>query len=494
MAVGGASTTPEASDGAAVSKAALGDGVCLDYIETPLNACSLETFCHHHVSELELKDPSSSSSSSSETEPSFIPLCLGCYQLNESTGNREGRLDIYAVNEKDGIETFGAKTHPPLTILGGDDETREIPGVLDGKWSNRPRRLSPSPSRCGNGFQNYYATAHANGEIWVHDIRSSSKNDVADGSEKTPASVSVSVPRQQHPFEATMAGKSMSPSSNEGLCLALAWENVLYSSNDHTSNDNGLFDTRIISSYSDGHTAIHRVRERTNESNGNDDLLSLEMTLEHHWDSHKIFTCPAEVWCANFIDSNTVVTGGDEGSWKVWDLRQPLLTNKPVYHGKNYFDAGVTVLAPHPKHDKLLAIGSYDETIALFDLRKTTNTGANPKALYRSESLGGGIWRCKWHPFEDDKLLVAAMHGGCVVGEFEGLRQADACGGITPEVQNAVVRFEIKKEFKLHESMAYGIDWLVSGTEPRGKGGADDAAASCSFYDKAMYLWKTSSS
>jgi diphthamide biosynthesis protein 7 len=511
--IGGASTTPEASDAAAVSNSATGGGVCLDYIETPLNACSLETFCHHHVSELDSKDPNSSSSSS-ETESSFIPLCLGCYQLNESTGKREGRLDLYAVpvhsddgaataNEKDDIKTFGAKTHPPLTILGGggeDGETREeIPGVLDGKWSNRPRWLSHSSSRCDRGFQNYYATAHANGEIWVHDIRSSNDSNVVDGSE-SPSSNPV--PRQQHPFEAKMAGKSLSPSSNEGLCLALAWENPLYGSNDDSSNNNGVFDTRIISSYSDGHTAIHRVRERTscfdetNENNNDNDENNtpLEMTLEHHWDSHKIFTCPAEVWCANFIDSNTVVTGGDEGSWKVWDLRQPLLTHKPVYHGKNYFDAGVTVLAPHPRHDKLLAIGSYDETIALFDLRKTTAVGANPKALYHSESLGAGIWRCKWHPFEDHKLLVAAMHGGGVVGEFEGLQQAAACGGTTPEVQDAVVRFEIKKEFKLHQSMAYGIDWLVSGSKPpRGKAGVD-VAASCSFYDKSMYLWKTGSS
>jgi diphthamide biosynthesis protein 7 len=199
-----------------------------------------------------------------------------------------------------------------------------------------------------------------------------------------------------------------------------------------------------------------------------------------------MFTCPAEVWCANFVDANTVVTGGDEGSWKIWDLRMPLITNRPVHHGTDDFGAGVTVLAPHPRNPKLLAVGSYDETVALFDLRKTTAGGGTPEALYHSESLGGGIWRCKWHPYQDHKLLVAAMHGGCVVGAFDNLEShvgvGAASGDLPPSCE--AVDFRVQKEFKVHKSMAYGIDWLASG----GTGGAD-AAASCSFYDKAMYLW-----
>ena len=435
------------------------DDDVLDYRETPLNACSLETFCGPKNIDQD-----------SEDRP--IPLCLGCYQLNESTGNREGRLDLYAVpvgdknkhqNKKGGIESFGAL--PPLTIFGGDgDGEIPAPGVLDGKWSNHPRY-----DASGGGFQNYYATAHANGEIWVHEIRSNSNNP------------------QQTAFEAGLAGKAASPSSNEGLCLALAWESPLYGTDENDCTNNSIFDTRIISSYSDGHTAIHRVRgqQPLNETIGKSAALELE--LEHHWDSHKIFTCPAEVWCANFIDTNTVVTGGDEGSWKVWDLRQPL-TGKPVYHGKDDFGAGVTVLAPHPKNPRLLAVGSYDETVAVFDLRKSvgcssSSSNRRPDELYHSNSLGGGIWRCKWHPFDHNKLLVAAMHGGCVVGGFEGLYGTNG----EERSEFSKVGFRIQKEFKLHKSMAYGIDWLSSSS-------GIETAASCSFYDKAMYLWNTGSS
>lgn len=390
----------------------------LDYRETPLNACSLETFC--------------------DADSRSIPLCLGCYQLNETTGNREGRLDLYSIpfHEED-MDSLSFGANLPLTIFG-DDPNNPAPGVLDGKWSNRAHNIEGS-------FQNYYATAHANGEIWVHDIQSSKSS-----------------------FQAKLAGTSDSPSSSEGLCLALAWESPLYSDNNNNSSES--LDTRIISSYSDGHAAIHRVRKRARQE-GESTELELEFELEHHWYSHKMFTVPAEVWCANFIDSNTVVTGGDEGSWKLWDLRQPLL--RPVHHGQDDFGAGVTVLSPHPQNSQLLAIGSYDETVAIFDLRQANS----PQSLYHSESLGGGIWRCKWHPFDANKLLVAAMHGGCVVGEFQGLSTTNIEGNI---------EFQIQNEFKLHKSMAYGIDWLSSGKK--------DTAASCSFYDKAMYLWKTSPS
>jgi len=433
----------------------------LDYIETNLNACSVETICYHPKN-------------SSDTEESFIPLCLGCYQLNESTGQRKGRLDLYAVpitsshssgtsSENIGqIETFGAT---PLTVLGGDGDERIVPGVLDGKWANINEKFS-SPSK---KIHNFYATAHSNGEIWIHDIRNSTVEDSSDA--------------HRHPFEAKLVGKSISPSSSEGLCLALAWENPLYSISE---NDPTNLNTRIISSYSDGQTAIHRITKRPVDDTSA--ILSLELTLEHQWESHKIFNCPAEVWCANFIDSNTVVTGGDEGGWKVWDLRQSL-SSKPIHHGKDDFGAGVTVLSPHPRIENLLAIGSYDETVALFDLRKTTNadnSNRRPEALYHSESLGGGIWRCKWHPFEDHKLLVAAMHGGCVVGNFDGLHAYEASGEATG------VGFKIQNKFELHQSMAYGVDWLLKNdklTDDRGM----EVAASCSFYDKALYLWKTAS-
>ena len=278
-----------------------------------------------------------------------------------------------------------------------------------------------------------------------------------------------------------------------GLCLALAWDQTT------TNDESRILDTRIVSSYSDGHVAIHKVQSSSSSSSSSpDEPISIE--LEHHWKAHSMFTSPAEVWCCSFVsvngsggesnDDNTptnfVATGGDEGSWKLWDLRTNL--NRPIHHGQNDFDAGVTILSPHPRHNHLLAVGSYDETIALFDLRYlSSSTSGKPTSLFHSESLGGGIWRCKWHPYQDNRLLVAAMHGGCRVIEFNHLGLEDSNPDSPP------ITLDIQQKFTKHKSMAYGADWLAYPTTSSNGVVTEytEVAASCSFYDQAMYLWKT---
>ena len=90
------------------------------------------------------------------------------------------------------------------------------------------------------------------------------------------------------------------------------------------------------------------------------------------------------------------------------------------------------------------------------------------------------MWRIKWHPYEDDRLLLASMHGGCRVVHVDGMKCQDDANDTTAEIR-------VCKEFVKHTSMAYGADWLVS-KHPNRKD-YYDAAASCSFYDRALYLW-----
>jgi hypothetical protein len=47
---------------------------------------------------------------------------------------------------------------------------------------------------------------------------------------------------------------------------------------------------------------------------------------------------------------------------------------------------------------------------------------------------------------------------------------------------------KVTKEFREHQSMCYGADWLVQ-RHPKHKDSYFEAAASCSFYDKAAYIW-----
>jgi diphthamide biosynthesis protein 7 len=187
-----------------------------------------------------------------------------------------------------------------------------------------------------------------------------------------------------------------------------------------------------------------------------------------------MFSNPAEVWSACFAkegNGDIVLSGGDEGNLKIWDLRCP--TSRPRQVLKP-FDAGVTVVSAHPRLEHMVACGSYDETMCLIDLRFMSPQ----RPMFRSEPLGGGIWRIQWHPYNDDRILLAAMHGGCRIVQMNNVNIPS---------NESKPWISVVNEFTKHESMAYGADWLVWKDAEHDK--CFDAAASCSFYDRAAYIW-----
>jgi len=133
------------------------------------------------------------------------------------------------------------------------------------------------------------------------------------------------------------------------------------------------------------------------------------------------------------------------------------------------FESGVTTIQSHPHIEHLVAVGSYDEKVRLFDTRV-------PLRPLQEAHVGGGVWRVKWHPSGDRRndLLVACMHDGFKVIQFDpGL----------PDVVST--RSQVLHRFDRHESLAYGVDWSF---DSRG----DDVSlvASCSFYDRTLHLWR----
>jgi diphthamide biosynthesis protein 7 len=62
-----------------------------------------------------------------------------------------------------------------------------------------------------------------------------------------------------------------------------------------------------------------------------------------------------------------------------------------------------------PRHD------SYDEYIRLWDKRAI-------RRPLQELSLGGGVWRLRWHPERPTALIAACMYGGCRVLEATGMR------------------------------------------------------------------------
>ncbi|KAJ9109161.1 hypothetical protein QFC21_000489 [Naganishia friedmannii] len=173
-----------------------------------------------------------------------------------------------------------------------------------------------------------------------------------------------------------------------------------------------------------------------------------ELIVEQAWESHDY-----EPWITAFDlwRPDVVWSGGDDLKLKQWDLRSPY---SPISVNKT-FEGGVTTIAPNPHVEHLVAVGSYDEHIRLFDAR-------NIKQPLRKVHVGGGVWRTKWHPDASRKsdVLLACMHGGFnIVNVGDVLTAIDACAHWSAGEDEGCT---ITTRFDKHESIAYGVDWSTS--------------------------------
>ncbi|CAG7847072.1 Diphthine methyltransferase; AltName: Full=Diphthamide biosynthesis protein 7; Short=DPH7; AltName: Full=WD repeat-containing protein 85 [Serendipita indica DSM 11827] len=289
-------------------------------------------------------------------------------------------------------------------------QTVQIPAVLDMKWSFEERE---SPR---------LAIAEAQGVLRFYDLESTPNGD-------SPAQL-----KEIQQVQATEA---------TNLCLSLDWSNRR-----ELTGSNG----KVVVSISDG--SICTVEPV-------DGMYAV--TREWHGHDH-------EPWIAawNYWDTNVVYTGGDDICWKGWDIRTDLTF--PTFVNKRSFEGGVTSIQAHPHVENYVAVGSYDEQVRLFDVRK-------PAKPVTTVHVGGGAWRVKWHPSPTRKtdLLIACMHDG-----FKVVRFTDACFGSSSSegVCEVITRFD------KHTSLAYGVDWQHYGK------GEETLVASCSFYDCSLMTWK----
>ncbi|KAL1951932.1 hypothetical protein VTO73DRAFT_1081 [Trametes versicolor] len=244
--------------------------------------------------------------------------------------------------------------------------------------------------------------------------------------------------------------QTISCASSDTLCLSLDWSN-------RSAPTDGL--GNLIVSLSDGSLSLLQPESGAG------------LTVADSWHAHDF-----EPWIAawDYWNTNVVYSGGDDLKMKGWDIRQggssPLFVNKR-------FDAGVTTIQSHPHIEHILAVGSYNNTVRIFDTRK-------PLVPLTEIDVGGGAWRVKWHPSaaRKDDLLVACMHDGCKVVKLDFGAGEDPSSALSSSAQP----WDVAKRFDEHTSMAYGADWSFA----RGRGDEDTSVASCSFYDHTLHLWR----
>lgn len=181
----------------------------------------------------------------------------------------------------------------------------------------------------------------------------------------------------------------------------------------------------------------------------------------------------AEVWQSMRSDHVTMLSGGDDSSFCVWDLRDSG-RQRPAIAVRSYYGAGVTSFAPvHSSTPHLVAVGSYDETLAVWDLRACS--GKQPQPISALRNVGGGLWRLKPRAISASTvmLLASCMHGGWRVFSWSlslGLAEAvryPARGAEDPSFPHG-----------LPSALAYGACWM-----------SDSWVAGCSFYDNTISCW-----
>jgi WD40 repeat protein len=477
-----------------------------DETSTTLNACSLETFV-----------PILDSDDDGKVSAFLLPLVIGCYQLEEKTcitasttmdddadstddtsslvgqpsSSRQGELQLYMIpspasssfpasslHENNSDATKG-NDHSNGTLRFKDSAciVNMESGVLDGKWRRRRKRrciTQHTSNEDGSCYKTIpiFASACASGKIHLHSL------------EKKQNDSSWTLLHL-----ASSEAEKHSITNNEvlsSLCLSLAWNDFIDYINEDDCRNEQCHD-QIVSSYSNGTLALHTIHP--NSSNNSVGCCSIEEI--HKWKAHDMFGCPSEIWTCSFLRGNTnvVLSGADDCKLKFWDIRN---TQRETYTiGTTEFDAGVTAISPHPGRDHIFAVGSYDEFVRVYDHRKLDQP-------ILKVAVGGGVWRIKWHPscwddnnehppfsernhVKKERLLIAAMHGGCRVIDIPGLNNFNY--DCEYDGSSSVDDIKVMSEFTAHKSMAYGADWVCFGCS------VHDAAASCSFYDQKAFLW-----
>lgn len=163
----------------------------------------------------------------------------------------------------------------------------------------------------------------------------------------------------------------------------------------------------------------------------------------------------------DYCSDNIFYSGGDDNKFLTFDTRTgsiPVLCNSK-------HTSGVTSIHSNAVKPFMLATGSYDEILRLWDKR-------NMKRPTSEINLKGGIWRLKWDPFTHQYLFAACM--------YEGFK-----------IVNSNYDMSIIGHYNKHCGISYGCDWSLLKKEDVSRlkvSSGETLISTCSYQDCALKL------
>lgn len=109
----------------------------------------------------------------------------------------------------------------------------------------------------------------------------------------------------------------------------------------------------------------------------------------------------------------------------------------------------------------------------------------NRPVLTGEVGTGGGVWRLKWHPNYNNKVLAACMHNGFTILSInsDGLESSSTMKQQQQEGGSAVI--SVIERYPYQQTLGYGASWCAA--EDR------NLVATASFYDRLLHLWSPAS-